>query len=83
MIRTKTTVLRHEGVWGSGCIIHVFLTSALVGGEWSASHPGRFTSKEIASGTSCIGGWVGPRGGMDAVEKDFVLPGIEIRPSSP
>jgi hypothetical protein len=23
--------------------IHVFLTSALVGGEWSASRPGRFT----------------------------------------
>jgi hypothetical protein len=23
--------------------IHIFLTSALVGGEWSASRPGRFT----------------------------------------
>jgi hypothetical protein len=23
--------------------VHVFLTSALVGGEWSASRPGRFT----------------------------------------
>jgi hypothetical protein len=22
--------------------IHIFLTSAPVGGEWSASHPGRF-----------------------------------------
>jgi hypothetical protein len=22
--------------------IHIFFTSALVGGEWSASHPGRF-----------------------------------------
>jgi hypothetical protein len=26
--------------------IHVFLTSALVGGEWSASRPGRFTPEE-------------------------------------
>jgi hypothetical protein len=35
--------------------IHVFLTSELVGGEWSALRSGRFTS----------GGWVGPRTGMD------------------
>jgi hypothetical protein len=28
--------------------VHIFLISALVGGEWSASHPGRFTpSKEF------------------------------------
>jgi hypothetical protein len=32
------------------------LTSALVGGEWSASRPGRFTP-----GTHSIGGCVGPR----------------------
>jgi hypothetical protein len=31
--------------------IHVFLTSALVGDEWSASHPGRFTLGERAPGT--------------------------------
>jgi hypothetical protein len=29
-------------------LIHVFLTPALVGGEWSASFPGLFTSKETA-----------------------------------
>jgi hypothetical protein len=28
--------------------IHVFLTSALVGGEWSVSHLSRFTPKERA-----------------------------------
>jgi hypothetical protein len=28
--------------------IHIFLTPALVGGEWSASRPGRFTpGKEL------------------------------------
>jgi hypothetical protein len=42
----------------------VFLTSALVGGEWSASRPGRFTP-----GTHCIEGWVGPRPGLDDMEK--------------
>jgi hypothetical protein len=31
--------------------IHVFLTSALVGDEWSGSRPGRFISGERADGT--------------------------------
>jgi hypothetical protein len=31
--------------------IHIFLTSALTGSEWSASRPGRFTLGEIAPGT--------------------------------
>jgi hypothetical protein len=45
------------------------LTSALVGGEWSASCPGLFTPKEKARGTLCIGGWEGPIAGLDNVEK--------------
>jgi hypothetical protein len=48
---------------------HVFLTSALVGGEWSASRPGWFTPEEGAPGTHWRGGWVGPRAGLDDVEK--------------
>jgi hypothetical protein len=36
------------------------LTSALDGGEWLASSPGRFTLRERAPGTHWIGGWVGP-----------------------
>jgi hypothetical protein len=43
------------------------LTSALDGGEWSASRLGRFTPKERAPGTRWIGGWVGPRAILDAV----------------
>jgi hypothetical protein len=35
--------------------IHIFLTSALVGGEWSVSRPGRFTAGEKALGTHWIG----------------------------
>jgi hypothetical protein len=34
--------------------IHIFLTSALVEGEWLASRAGRFTP-----GTHWIGGWAG------------------------
>jgi hypothetical protein len=42
---------------------HVFLTSTLNGGDWSASRPGRFTH-----GTQCIGGWVNPRAGLGDVK---------------
>jgi hypothetical protein len=37
------------------------LTLALVGGEWSASRPGRFTPGERAPGPQWTGGWVDPR----------------------
>jgi hypothetical protein len=49
--------------------IHIFLTSALAGGEWSASRPGRFTPGERDPGTYGIGGWVDHRAGLDDVEK--------------
>jgi hypothetical protein len=43
------------------------LISVLYGSEWSASRPGRFIPKKRAPDTHCIGGWVGPRAGLDAV----------------
>jgi hypothetical protein len=49
--------------------IRIFLTSALVGGEWSASRFSRFTPGERALGTHCIGGWVDSRASLDDVEK--------------
>jgi hypothetical protein len=59
-----------KAYWGSGGISPpILLTSALDGGEWSASRPGRFTSKERAPGTNWIEGWVGPRAVLDAVVK--------------
>jgi hypothetical protein len=45
------------------------MTSALDGGEWSASRPGRFTPRERALVTYWIGGWVGPKVGLNAVVK--------------
>jgi hypothetical protein len=41
------TFTPHEAVWGSGGIALPILTSALDGGEWSASRPGRFTPVPI------------------------------------
>jgi hypothetical protein len=62
--------------------VKFFLTSALVRGEWSASRPCRFTPGEKAADTHYIGGWVGPRAGLDDVEKRkfLALPGLELRP---
>jgi hypothetical protein len=45
------------------------LTSALGGGEWSASRLDRFIPREKAPDTHWIGGWVGPRAILDAVVK--------------
>jgi hypothetical protein len=61
---------RHEGVLGEWRYSSMHsLTSALDGGEWSASRPGRFPPRDRAPGTHWIGGWVGPRAGLDAVSK--------------
>jgi hypothetical protein len=56
----------YEGVHVS---IHVFLTSALVRSEWSASRPSRFTPGERVPGTHWIGGWVDLRAGLDDIVK--------------
>jgi hypothetical protein len=58
--------------------IHVFLTSALVEVEWSASRLGRCTPEKTAPGTNWIGGWVGPRAGLNDRErrKFLTLPGL-------
>jgi hypothetical protein len=53
--------------WGVEVYLHAFLTSALDGGEWSASRPGHFTPKERAPGTHWIGSLVGPRASLDAM----------------
>jgi hypothetical protein len=58
---------------------HIFLSSAPVWGEWSASRPGRFTPGERAPSTHWVGGWVNLRTGLDDVEnrKSLALPGLE------
>jgi hypothetical protein len=54
--------------------IHFFFISTLVGS--------RFTSGERAPGTHWIGYWVGPRVGLDDMEKRkfLTLTGLELRP---
>jgi hypothetical protein len=45
------------------------VTSALIGGEWSDSRPGRFTPGEKYPGPHWIRDWVSPRAGLDDMEK--------------
>jgi hypothetical protein len=59
-----------KAYWGSGDVaLQAFLTSALDGGEWSASGPGHFNPRERASDTHWIRGCVSPRACLDAVVK--------------
>jgi hypothetical protein len=61
--------------------IHIFLTSALVGSQWSALRPCRFIPGETP-GSHWIGGWMDPRASLDDVEerKSLTLSGLELRP---
>jgi hypothetical protein len=61
---------RHEDVFGEWRYSSTHsLTSARDRDEWSVSRPDRFTPREKAPGTHCLGGWVGPRAVLDAVVK--------------
>jgi len=59
---------RPEGVLGEWrhSFTH-YLTSGLDGGEWSALCLGSFSPRERTPGIHWIGGWVGPRAGLDAM----------------
>jgi hypothetical protein len=68
-----------EAYGGVDVEIHIFLASALVGGEWSASPLGK-----EPLGTHWIeAGWA-PRAGLDDVDKIkfLTIPGLEFRPLS-
>jgi hypothetical protein len=57
-----------------------YLTSALDGGKWSDSRPGRFTPRKRTPGTHWTGGYVDAKPDMDTtVKRKFpALPGPEL-----
>jgi len=54
---------------------------ALIEDEWSALHPGHFTSGVRATGTQWIRGWVNTRAGLDSVARRKIL--FSVRESNP
>jgi hypothetical protein len=69
-----------EDKWGSGGIASPFLTLTLERNEWSVTRPGRFIPGEKSADTHWIRGWMGPRAGLDAVEKRNILHYWESNP---
>jgi hypothetical protein len=64
--------------------VHAFLMSGLHEGDWLASRPDHFTSGEKAPGTHRIGGWAGPKTGLDAAMKRKIpVPCREPNPYRP
>jgi hypothetical protein len=61
---------------------NIFLTSAQVGGEWSASRSDRLKPRERAPRTHWIGSWVSLRASLDDAEKRKSLtpPRLELQP---
>ena len=51
-------------VWSAEILIHSSLISTLGGSEWSPSHFGYFTRRELVPGTHCIGGSVNSTAGV-------------------
>jgi hypothetical protein len=80
---------RHGGVWERRRYgFYSFLTSALDGGEWSASRPGRTLppgkGPPVPIGTHWIGGWVGRRAGPDAgARRKILCPCLGSNPDRP
>jgi hypothetical protein len=83
--KVKLLLIKHYAMKVHGGVdvyIHIFLTSALVGGECSASWPGCFTPRERAPGNHWIEGWVNLTASLDDLEKKkfFTLLELNLRP---
>jgi hypothetical protein len=69
----KSYRIKHHALKTCGVVdvtIYVFLTSALVGAELTASRPGRFTPRGKSPRVPIwTRGWVDPRTGLDHMEK--------------
>jgi hypothetical protein len=71
-VKLSLCYIKHYAVktyGGSGGISQPLLTSAVHVGEWLASRCECFAPEQIVTGTHWIGGWVGHRSGLDAMEK--------------
>jgi hypothetical protein len=72
---------RGERIYSS----YSFISSAVDGGEWSSSRPGRVLPPgKGPPGTNCTGSWVGPRAGVNTEDRGKIIsPLLGIEPRSP
>jgi hypothetical protein len=77
ILKGKAVLLHAMEAFGGGgggkYSSYSFLTLELDGGEWSASRPAALYPEERTPGTHWIGGWVGPRAGLDAGARRKIL----------
>lgn len=66
--RLSRPSLLHKGIRESGGLVPLTLDPTLDEDEYSASRPGRLAQEERFS--LPIGGWVAPRVGLDALERE-------------
>jgi hypothetical protein len=82
----KTSSIKFEVLYASVTYLltyaRTFLNFVLEGGLWSASCSCCYTPGERASSTCLVGGWVGPRDGLDAVEERNICSCQESNPNS-
>jgi hypothetical protein len=73
--------VRLEDTWRNrGLQLHPLSNSALDGGAWSASRAGRFSPGYRATRVHYIGGWVGPRAGLDILgNREIPYPSWELK----
>jgi hypothetical protein len=64
----------HEDIWENGGRAPPVLISTLDGVEWPASLLDLFNTRERTLATHWIGGLIGPRAGLEAVEKRKIVP---------
>jgi hypothetical protein len=77
--------LCHEGIWGNGCIDpHFSWPRHLLEVSGQLHAPAALPTGERVCGIRWRGGWVGPRAGLDDMEKRkfLTLPGLELWPLS-
>jgi hypothetical protein len=62
VVRVLNYVIKNYAMktWRSGGLPPLLFTTTLDRADWSASNPGRFTSRERDPGIRCIGGWMSP-----------------------
>jgi hypothetical protein len=74
----NTTHYAMKAYGGMDVWTHIFLTTALVGGEWSVSAPAALPQNPRPQ---WIGGWMGSRAVLDDAEKRKFLTqlGLELR----